>query len=114
MRTAMFALVITALSVAVLAGKAKSDRPVVLRVAPPAVHFGTKPVGSFTLKGAIITNAGSSSVNFLVSIDRMPDDFSFGLLPGSTCPPFEPTPLGPGESCSTVVGFRPSDYFAGQ
>ena len=113
MRTAMFALVIAALSVAVPVGAGKS-KSTILRVTPSTVKFGTRPVGSFTLKDAVITNISSSSVNLLVSIDRMPDDFSFGLLPGSTCPPFEPTAFGPGASCSAVVGFRPSEFFAGQ
>jgi hypothetical protein len=27
---------------------------------------------------------------------------------------FEPAPLAPGEHCDAVVGFRPSEFFAGQ
>ena len=85
----------------------------ILRVAPPTVKFGTKRVGTFTLKGAVITNTTSRRINLYVAIDSMPDDFSFGLWPGSTCDPFQPAPLEPGDSCKAVVGFRPSDFFTG-
>ena len=85
----------------------------VLRVTPPTVKFGTKPVGTFTLKGARIANVSSSTVNVIVTILAEPDDFSFGLLPGSTCPVFEPVPLDAGAACDAVVGFRPSEFFAG-
>jgi hypothetical protein len=85
----------------------------VLKVSPRTVHFGIRPVGSFTLKGATVTNASSETVNLLVTIDREWDDFSFGLLPGSTCPVFAPEPLAPGNSCDVVVGFRPSEFFVG-
>jgi hypothetical protein len=85
-----------------------------LRVTPPRVQFGTKQVGTFTLKGATVTNASSSAVNVLVTVVAEPDDFSFGLLPGSTCPVFAPAPLAPGEKCQAVVGFRPSEFFAGR
>jgi hypothetical protein len=86
----------------------------VLKVAPPHISFGTKPVGSFTLKGTTITNTGDTTVNLLVTASRLPDNFSFGLLPGSTCPVLEPAPLAPGASCDAVMGFRPSEFFAGQ
>ena len=43
-----------------------------------------------------------------------PDDFGFGLFPGSTCPALEPAILAPGESCDAVVAFRPSEFFAGK
>jgi hypothetical protein len=95
-------------------GIAASAATGVLAVKPPTVNFGTKPVGSFTVKGATVTNTSSETVNVLVTIEREPDDFSFGLLPGQTCPVFEPAPLAPGESCVVVMGFRPSEFFAGQ
>jgi hypothetical protein len=94
-------------------GIAASAATGVLVVKPPNVNFGTKPVGTFTVKGATVTNTGSETVNVLVTIEREPDDFSFGLLPGQTCPVFEPAPLAPGESCVVVMGFRPSEFFAG-
>jgi hypothetical protein len=86
----------------------------VLAVRPPRVNFGTKPVGSFTVKGATVTNTSSETVSVLVTGERVPDDFSYGLLPGQTCPVLEPAPLAPGESCVVVMGFRPSKFFAGQ
>jgi hypothetical protein len=85
----------------------------VLRVSPPRVQFGTKQVGTFTLKGAMVANTSSSTVDVLVTVVAEPDDFSFGLLPGSTCPVLAPAPLAPGEKCDAVVGFRPTELFAG-
>jgi hypothetical protein len=111
MRMSTLALVaVGALSVAVAAFADGG----VLRVMPPNVNFGTKPVGSFTLKGATVTNASSTTINLLVTVVAEPDDFSVGILPGSTCPVFAPAALAPGESCDAVVGFRPTDFFAGQ
>ena len=95
-------------------GVAASAATGVLAVKPPNVNFGTKPVGSFTVKGATVRNTSAETVNVSVTIEREPDDFSFGLLPGQTCPVFEPAPLAPGESCVVVMGFRPSEFFAGQ
>lgn len=88
--------------------------PPVLKTSPSAVNFGTRPVDSMTLKAARLTNRSDATINVLVSVAAMPDDFSFGLLPGSTCPVFEPAPLAPGESCDAVVQFRPTAFFAGQ
>src|SRR5215211_2005183 len=112
MRIAVLGTLLLAAAVPFTASAATS--PAVLRVSPPTVNFGTKPVGSFTLKGATVTNTGAATVNLLVTVSREPDDFSFGVLPGSTCPVFEPAPLAPGEHCDAVVGFRPSEFFAGQ
>jgi len=39
---------------------------------------------------------------------------SDGRLPGSTSPVLEPALLPAGESCEIVVGFRPSEFFAGR
>ena len=84
-----------------------------LKVTPRTVHFGMRAVGTFTLKSATVTNRSSETIDLLVTVDREWDNFSFGLLPGSTCPVLEPEPLAPGESCDVVVGFRPSEFFAG-
>jgi hypothetical protein len=84
-----------------------------LKVTPRTVHFGMRPVGSFTLKSATVTNTSAETIDLLVTVEREWDDFSFGLLPGSTCPVFEPEPLAPGDSCDVVVGFRPSEFFVG-
>jgi hypothetical protein len=84
-----------------------------LKASPSTVNFGTRPVGSVTLKGSRLTNRTNATINLLVTVDLEPDDFSFGLLPGSTCPVLAPAPLAPGDSCEAVVQFRPTEFFAG-
>ncbi|MGH3118248.1 MAG: hypothetical protein ACRDQ2_14285 [Gaiellales bacterium] len=84
-----------------------------LKASPSSVKFGTKPVGSITLKGTRLTNRSEATINVLVTAG-LPDDFAFGLFPGSTCPVFDPEPLAPGESCVAVVQFRPTEFFAGE
>jgi hypothetical protein len=85
--------------------------PNVLKVTH-AVNFGTKPVGSFTVKSATVTNTSSETINLDIDVTRDWDDYSTGLT-GSTCSFFEPAPLAPGESCVVLVGFRPSFDFVG-
>jgi hypothetical protein len=55
-------------------------------------------------------------VSLLVLVDavELPDDFNFGNIGGSTCIALEGQVLAPGESCVAVVGFQPSDFFAGR
>jgi hypothetical protein len=84
-----------------------------LKATPKRVNFGTKAVGTFTLREATITNTGSTDVLVQTSAVRMPDQFSWGLLPGQTCPIFIPAILTGGESCDVVVGFRPEEFFVG-
>jgi hypothetical protein len=86
----------------------------VLKASPPSVKFGTRPIGTETLKAARVTNRNDVALNLLVSPERMPDEFAFGLLPGSTCPVLAPAALAPGESCDAIVQFRPTEFFAGQ
>jgi hypothetical protein len=82
-------------------------------VAPKTINFGTVPVGTEVLKGATITNTSGSDVLLLVE-GGLPDDFGFGLLPGSTCPALTPGDiLATGASCDVVVRFTPSEFFAG-
>jgi len=83
-----------------------------LRVAPKTINFGTVPVGTEVLKGATITNVSGSDVLLLVE-GGLPDDFGFGLLPGSTCPALTPGILAAGDSCDVVVRFTPTEFFAG-
>ena len=85
-----------------------------VRVVPKGINFGTVPVGTEVLKGATITNVSGSDVLLLVEGTRMPDDFGFGLLPGSTCPALTPGVLPAGASCDVVVRFTPTEFFAGQ
>jgi hypothetical protein len=77
-----------------------------------AVNFGTRPVGSFTVKTATVTNTRSQPIDLDIDIVRDWDDFSTGLT-GTTCSFFEPQLLSSGESCVLLVGFRPSEDFTG-
>ena len=83
-----------------------------LCIAPHRILFGARPVGTETLRGVTLTNMGRSPLRVLVE-SALPDDFGFGLLPGSTCPALSPGVLQPFESCRAVVRFTPSDFFAG-
>jgi Abnormal spindle-like microcephaly-assoc'd, ASPM-SPD-2-Hydin len=83
------------------------------RVAPKTINFGSVPVGTEVLQSATITNISGSDVLLLVE-SALPDDFGFGLLPGSTCPALTPgTVLAAGASCDVVVRFTPTEFFAG-
>lgn len=119
MKTALLVLMFTTLSVATPGDTARADvrratPPSILHVSPSLVHFGTKQIGTFTLRGARITNTSSQTVNLFVTGSSLPDDFSFGILPGSTAPVFEPEAFEPHQSCRAVVGFRPSEFWTGQ
>jgi hypothetical protein len=107
------AALLVLLAVAAPAGAPVATATDVLRVSPQQVQFGTKQVGTFTVRGAMVTNIGANPV-VLSTNGGAPDDFSWGLLEGQTCPVLAPAPLGPGESCQAVMGFRPSEYFAGR
>jgi hypothetical protein len=118
MKAAILVLMFTTLSMASPGDIATPDArpatpPSILRVSPGTVHFGSKQIGTFTLRGASITNTSSQTINLIVT-GGLPDDFSFGILPGSTAPVFEPAPFEPHQSCRAVVGFRPSEFWAGQ
>jgi hypothetical protein len=106
------ALLLVSTAAAVVAAAAPAQAGI-LRAAPPHVQFGVRDVGTFTLKGTTITNTSDSDVLLIVSGYRMPDNFSFGLLPGSTCPALAPAILAPGESCDAVMGFRPETFWIG-
>src|ERR671934_614407 len=84
-----------------------------LRANPKRVNFGTKAVGTFTVKGSTITNTTAADVVVETSAVRMPDQFSWGLLPGQTCPVLAPGILPAGESCDLVAGFFPQEFFIG-
>jgi hypothetical protein len=88
--------------------------PRLLEVSPKQVNFGTQPVGSLTFKGVTVTNTSPMSLLVLVDAVELPDDFNFGNLAGSTCIALEGQMLAPGESCVAVVGFQPSEFFAGR
>ena len=60
-----------------------------------------------------ITNTSGRDLSLLVE-GGLPDDFGFGLLPGSTCPALTPGGvLAAGDSCRVVVRFTPTQSFAG-
>jgi hypothetical protein len=108
-------LVVFALATALVAAAPAGSQTGVLRASPQAVHMGVRSVGTENLKGTRITNTSGAPILLLVEGTSLPDDFGFGLMPGSTCPVFSPGGLlGPGESCDAVMNFRPSDFFAGQ
>lgn len=87
--------------------------PTPIKVVPNAVEFGTKVVGTDYFGAVKITNTSNKPLQFLVD-SGLPDDFGFGLFPGSTCPALTPGAiLTPGESCRAVVRFTPTAYFAG-
>jgi hypothetical protein len=92
---------------------AAADPTGLLKASPKRVNFGTKAAGTFTVKASTITNTGSTAVLVQTSAVRMPDQFSWGLLPGQTCPIFSPEVLTAGASCDIVVAFRPEEFFVG-
>ena len=92
------------------AAQASAD---VLKMKPRTVNFGPTPVGMVTSKSTTLRNTSSTTIDLTISVTRDWDDFSFGFLPGSTCPTFEPAPLGPDESCVFAVRFWPSEQFLG-
>jgi hypothetical protein len=81
----------------------------VLDVDPSSVSFGDQPFETFETRSFTVTNIWSHTVN-LTSDPGLPDDFSH--LIDSTCGLGDHT-LAPGGSCTHVVGFRPTPYFAG-
>jgi hypothetical protein len=101
------ALLVFALAVAPVA----SADPAVLRVHPTEVRFGRQPFESFTKRSFAIENRSSEPLRVTLEAIQLPDDFSPGQIE-STCA-LGDTWLAPGESCTHVVGFRPTPYFAG-
>jgi hypothetical protein len=84
--------------------------PRLLDVDPSRVRFGEQPFGSFTKKTVTLTNESRKTLR--VSIDAWaPDDISPGQ-PESTCPLSHTlNVLAPGESCTHVIGYQPSEFF---
>jgi hypothetical protein len=76
---------------------------------PHQVKFGKQPF--FTLETRTITIENVSSELLVVTTaPELPDDFSH--LIDSTCA-LGDTQLAAGESCTVVIGFRPTPFFAG-
>jgi len=80
---------------------------------PASIDFGKKHVGGEYYKRTKITNVSDQDVRLLVHAG-LPDDFGFGLMPGSTCPVLDGgAVLELGASCLAVVRFSPTEFFAG-
>lgn len=87
--------------------------PGILTARPSTIDFHTRSVGTENYKRTKITNTSRQDVLLLVG-GGLPDDFGFGLLPGSTCPVLTPgAVLAAGDSCYAVVRFSPTEFFAG-
>jgi hypothetical protein len=83
----------------------------VLRVTPRTANFGSKPVGSESLKSVTVTNSSSETIILDIDLIKEWDDFNTGVA-GTTCTGSD-QPLAPGESCEVVVRFNPSEGFEG-
>jgi hypothetical protein len=106
------ALAAVAAAMALIGGPAQATQSDI-KVSPKEIAFGTRTVGTTYYDGVKITNTSGSDVLLLVE-GQLPDDFGFGLLPGSTCPALTPGDiLAANESCDVVVRFTPTDFFAG-
>lgn len=113
-RLAFVITIVAALGFAIPPAAAfKSPTNATIRVAPKSIEFGTKTVGTDYFASVKITNASRKAMRFLVE-GGLPDDFGFGLYPGSTCPALTPGAiLAAHASCRAVVRFTPSEFFVG-
>jgi hypothetical protein len=84
----LLALVAVAAVVALTAGPAQATQSDI-RVSPKEIAFGTRTVGTDYYDGVNITNTSGRTLQVVVEAG-LPDDFGFGLMPGSTCPVFTP------------------------
>jgi hypothetical protein len=105
------ALAAVAAAMALIAGPAQAAQSDI-KVSPKEIAFGTRAVGKTYFDGVKITNTSGSDVLLLVE-GGLPDDFGFGLLPGSTCPVLNPEVMADGASCRAVVRYTPSEFFVG-
>jgi len=108
----LLGVILVALVVSAGAAASATAADHVLSVKPGTVNFGAKPLESFTLKSTTITNTSDEPILLTLSLIRSWDDFSGGWIT-STCSSFDPTRLAPGESCTLVEGFSPSETFLG-
>jgi hypothetical protein len=103
-------------TIAVAAAPATAATRPAIKVAPKEIDFGTRAVTdppTDYFDSVKVTNASGRTLDVLVTAG-LPDDFGFGLLPGSTCPVFDTDPpMAPGASCRAVVRFTPTAFFAG-
>ena len=104
-------LVLVACTAGVLASVAGAAPPPV-DVQPTHVQFGNQPYESETKQSFTVTNKSKEAVQISIEQISVGDDFSPGQIE-STCPLTEASTLQPGESCTHVIGFRPSRFFGG-
>ena len=81
----------------------------VLDVDPHSVKFGRQPFDTFETRTFRVKNTTEHTIT-LTSSAGLPDDFSHLIF--STCGLGDKV-LAPRESCTHVIGFRPTLYFAG-
>jgi hypothetical protein len=93
-------------------GTASAATRGVLTARPATIDFHTRAVGTENYKRTKITNTSGTDVLLLVT-GGLPDDFGFGLMPGSTCPVLAQATFAPGDSCYAVVRYSPTEFFAG-
>jgi hypothetical protein len=111
--TTWLAIIVSIVAVLGLAAPPAAASKAEITVAPRSIDFGTKAVGATYFDDVKITNASGKPLQFLVA-GGLPDDFGFGLYPGSTCPALTPGAiLSPRESCRAVVRFTPTEFFVG-
>ena len=112
----LLALAAATIVLATMPAAAAAGSTTIIKVAPKKVDFGTRAVTdppTDYFDSVKITNASESTLQVVVEAG-LPDDFGFGLLPGSTCPVFNTDPpMAPGDSCRAVVRFTPTAFFAG-
>src|SRR3954468_17540742 len=84
-RTTWLAIIVSVVAVLGLVVPPAGAARAAIRVTPKSIDFGTKAVGKTYFDSVKITNSTGKSLQFLVE-GGLPDDFGFGLLPGSTCP----------------------------
>jgi hypothetical protein len=101
---------VVAVSIALLAitSTAVAAKPV-LDVRPNQVRFGSQPYETLETRTVTVTNRSADTIT-LTSEAGLPDDFSH--LIDSTCGLGDKL-LASRESCTHVVGFRPTPFFGG-
>ena len=106
------------LSLALLANASMPVAPAVpapqrpaLVVHPRHVRFGHQPFESNTLRSFRITNTSQEALLVTIEQVQVGDDFSPGQVE-STCG-LGDTLLPAHQTCTQVVGFRPTEFFGG-
>lgn len=110
-------MLFAAAALALTAPPAAASNGAVIKIAPKQIDFGMKAITdppTDYYDGVKISNVSSTTLKVVVSAG-LPDDFGFGLMPGSTCPVFDTDPpMASGASCRAVVRFTPTAFFAGR